>query len=191
MYINLYTQLIRCQLCSCVKQQGLWHHGVVHLGFDHVRYWHNLVGSNIRFTSPFAPKWFECMPVNLDHATAAKVFSQRPIKKRSDSHSDTNKISPAYSNNKIPTQWTIANICYQLFTYLTCLTVGWLTIWDMTLSFWSCLPQYWTDTIIHYITSITIRNNIILSKFSTITLIFVADMVSWPLQCRFRWGRQN
>ena len=136
-YINLYTQLIRCQLCSCVKEQGLWHHGVVHLGFDHVRYWHNLVGSNIRFTSPFAPKWFECMPVNLDHATAAKVkvkalvFSQRPIKKRSDSRSDTNKISPAYSNNKIPTYWTIANICYQLFTYLTCLTVGWLTIWRL------------------------------------------------------------
>ena len=48
----------------------------------------------------------------------------------------------------------------------------------MTLSFWSCLPQYWTATIIHYITSITIPSNIILSKFSTITLIFVTDMVS-------------
>ena len=49
---------------------------------------------------------------------------------------------------------------------------------SMTLSFWSCLPQYWTDTIIHYITSITIPSNIILSKFSTITLVFVTDMVS-------------
>ena len=49
---------------------------------------------------------------------------------------------------------------------------------NMTLSDWSSLPQYWTDTIIHYIASITDRNNIILSKFSTITLSFVADMVS-------------